>query len=334
MRIAFFELEGWENHLILKEFPTHEVYLSRNRLTPEEIPSDTGFEVISVFVESQITADVIAKFPNLKFIATRSTGYDHIDIAACKARGIAISFVPGYGDSTVAEFTFGLLLALTRKIYLGAEHVKEHGSFSLEGLRGVDLLGRTIGVIGTGRIGRHTLRIAQGFGMRIVAYDPKPDVQFSKDAGFEYHTLEEVLRMSDIITIHCPLTLETKHLINMQNISQLRRGSYLINTARGGIVATEALVWALQEGFLAGAALDVLEEEGETKEELHILASGHPNSESLENILRNHILMKMPNVLVTPHLAFNSVEALQRIVHTTIANVKGYLKNEMFNLVP
>lgn len=334
MRIAFFELEGWENHLILKEFPHHEVYLSRNKLTPDEIPSDTGFEALSVFVDSRLTADVIAKFPNLKFIAARSTGYDHIDIAACKARGIAVSYVPGYGDNTVAEFAFGLLLSLTRKVYLGADRVKEHGSFSLEGLRGVDLLGRTIGVIGTGRIGRHALRIAQGFGMRIVAFDTKPDQQFAKDTGFEYHPLEELLRMSDIITIHCPLTPETKNLINMQNVNQMRRGSYLVNTARGGIVSSEALIWALQNGFLAGAALDVLQEEGETKDELHMLTSGHPNSEALENMLRNHILMKMPNVLVTPHMAFNSVEALQRILNTTLANVKGYAKNELSNLVP
>jgi len=334
MRIAFFELEGWENHLILKEFSTHEVYLSRNKLTPDEVTSDTGFEALSVFVDSRLTADVIAKFPNLKFIATRSTGYDHIDIAACKARGIAVSYVPGYGDNTVAEFAFGLLLSLTRKIYAGVDRVKETGSFSLEGLRGVDLLGRTIGVIGTGRIGRHALRIAKGFGMRIVAFDPHPDSTFASDTGFEYVDLETLLRMSNVITIHCPLTPETKHLINKENISLIKRGAYLVNTARGGIVSTEALIHALQEGILAGAALDVLEEEGETKDELHMLTEGHPNAEALSTMLRNHILMKMPNVLVTPHLAFNSVEALQRILGTTLVNIKTYAEGRPVNLVP
>jgi D-lactate dehydrogenase len=334
MRIAFFELEGWENRTILHALQAHEVYLSKEKLTAENLPPDQGFEAISVFVDSRIDRAVLGRFPKLKLIATRSTGYDHIDVAACRERNIVISFVPGYGDNTVAEFTFGLLLSLVRKIYEGIDRVKETGSFSIDGLRGIDLLGRTIGVIGTGRIGKQTMKIAHGFGMRIIGYDPHPEPNFARETGCEYRSLEELLRISDVISMHCLLTPETRHLINKSNVALIKRGAYLVNTARGAIVSTEALVYALQEGILAGAALDVLEEEGETKDELRFLASGHPQSDELATMLRNHILMKMPNVLITPHLAFNSVEALQRILNTSLMSIRSFTDGQPINTIP
>ena len=333
MKIGFFELEGWEQKIILRALETHEVYLSKSRLASDSLPGDSSLEAVSVFVESQIDRAVLDHFPHLRFIATRSTGYEHIDLDECTRRNIIVSHVPAYGDNTVAEFTFGLLLNLTRKIYAAVDQVKETGSFALAGLRGTDLLGRAIGVIGTGRIGKEMIRIAHGFGMRILAYDIAPDTQFAQETGFEYRSFEDLLHNADIITIHCPLTPETRHLINKGNVFQIKRGALLLNTARGSIVSTEALVYALQEGIISGAALDVLEEEGDTKDELNLLVQGHPKRDELATMLRNHLLMKMPNVLITPHLAFDTSEALQRILHTTVLNLKYFIDGRPVNVV-
>jgi len=334
MKIGFFELEGWEEPAIRTNFTDAELVLNNNKIDELSILAATDFDVISVFVGSRITKDVLARFPNLKLIATRSTGYDHIDIAACGERGVMVAYVPGYGDNTVAEFAFGLLLSLIRKIYKGIDQIKETGSFSLEGMRGADLKGKTIGIVGTGRIGKEAVKIAKGFGMQVIAFDPMPDNAYAAAIGFKYAaTLEELLGSSDVITIHCPLTPATTHLINENNTKSIKRGAYLINTARGGIVSTEALAAALNDGILAGAAVDVLEEEGELQEELTFLSKGHPKESELQTLLRNHILMRMPNVLITPHMAFDSTEALGRILDTTFANMKGFIAGTPVNIV-
>jgi len=325
MKIGFFELEGWEDRIIQDSLGGEELSLSKDKITEFEIPQEKDFEIISVFVDSRVDTKVLNKLPNLKCIATRSTGYDHIDVAECKKRGVKVLYVPGYGDNTVAEFAFGLILSLTRKIYHSIDQIKETGSFSQKDLRGIDIKGKTIGIVGTGRIGKEVADIAQGFEMKIIAFDPYPDEELVKRTGLVYKSFEEVLGESDIITIHAPYNESTHHLINKNNINQVKKGAYLINTARGGIVETEALVEALNKGILAGAGLDVLEEEGETKDELNFLSAGRPEEEELKIMLRNHILMKMPNVLVTPHNAFNSQEALERILQTTLDNIKGFI---------
>jgi D-lactate dehydrogenase len=333
MRIAFFEIEDWEKARISEKFG-EDVYLNEEKLDENALPEENDFEVISVFAGSEVTEKVLAYFPNLKFIATRSTGFDHIDLEACKRKNILVSYVPGYGDNTVAEFAFGLILNLTRKIYHGIDQIKETGSFSFEGLQGMDLKGKTIGIIGTGRIGKEAVKIAGGFGMNVIATDPYPDEKFAKEQGFEYVPLEKLLALSDIITIHCPYNEKTHHLINKENIRFIKKGVYLVNTARGGIVETDALVVALEEGILAGAGLDVLEEEGETKEEMEFLRRGKFKEEELKTLLQNHILIRMPNVLITPHNAFNSREALETILSTTLKNVEGFLAGRPVNLVP
>lgn len=334
MRIGFFELEDWEEPIIKKSFPDQELYLSRENITSLNLPEKKDFDVLSVFVNSRIDRRVLDSFPNLKYLTTRSTGYDHIDRAACQQRGIAVSFVPGYGDNTVAEFTFGLLLSLTRKIYQGIDQIKETGSFALAGLRGADLAGKTIGVIGTGRIGKKVVKIAKGFEMNVVAFDPYPDRKFAQEIGLEYLPLEKLLDQADVLTFHCLYTPKTHHLINQNNIRLMKKGAYLVNTARGAIVETEALVEALDKGILAGAALDVLEEEGEIKEELLHITRGHPKEEELRAILLNHALMRMPNVLITPHNAFNSQEALVRILTITLESIASFQSGKPINLVP
>ncbi|MFH0712677.1 MAG: NAD(P)-dependent oxidoreductase [Candidatus Jorgensenbacteria bacterium] len=330
MKIAFFEIEGWEEEVIKKRLG--DVYLSKETLNEDNLPEDNSFEIISVFGSSRVTDKVLGHFPNLKFLTTRSTGFDHIDLEACKKRNIPVAYVPGYGDNTVAEFAFGLILNLTRKIYAAVDRIKETGSFQFEGLRGTDLKGKTLGVVGTGRIGKEAIKIAKGFGMKVVATDVYPDEKFAKEQGYEYIPLEKLLSSSDVITIHCPYTKETHHLINKDNVRLIKKGAYLVNTARGGIVETEALVLALQEGILAGAGLDVLEEEVEVKEEM-VFAREKRDSEEMKVMLEDHVLMRMPNVLITPHTAFNSQEAVERILAKTLENIEGFLAGKPVNLV-
>ncbi|MEK7212221.1 MAG: NAD(P)-dependent oxidoreductase [Patescibacteria group bacterium] len=334
MKIGFFELEGWEESLIRERLRGEEMLLSQDKIDEITLPPRTDFDIISVFVDSRITPKVLEKFPNLKLIAARSTGYDHIDVAACRKRGVSVAYVPGYGDNTVAEFAFGLILNLSRKIYYAIDQIKESDSFDLRGLRGMDLKGKTIGILGTGRIGKEMIKIAKGFGMNILAYDPFPDQDLAMKMDFRYMPLEGVLVRSDFISIHCPYNKATHHLINGKNINIIKRGAYLINTARGGIVETDALVVALKSGVLAGAGIDVLEEEGETKDEMKFLSKGKPTAMELRTMLQNHILMNMPNVLITPHNAFNSQEALARILSTTLDSIKGFINGQPANLVP
>lgn len=342
VNIGFFDLEGWEEKMIGDAFLGHTIQFYKEKLH-EYTGSEFGFEIISVFVNSEVTKEVLEKFPNLKLIVTRSTGYDHIDLGYCKEKNITVAFVPGYGDNTVAEFAFALILSLTRKMYESINHLKETGAFSYKGFRGIDLKKKTIGVIGTGRIGKESINIAKGFGMNVIAYDPYPNEEYAKQIGFKYMPLDELLSSSDVITIHTPLNDGTFHLLNMENIGLIKRGAYLVNTARGGIVETQALVYALEKGILAGAGLDVLEEEGEVKDEMKFLKEdggdtistvkdllkGETSTEKLKTVIANHILMKMPNVLITPHNAFNTQEALERILNTTLENIKGFVNNTL-----
>lgn len=335
MKIAFFEVEGWEDSAIKAAFPSDEIYLSKNKVDGDmNLPEKADFDVISVFVNSKIEPKVLDQFPNLKFIATRSTGFDHIDCTECTNRKIPVAYVPSYGVNTVAEFAFGLILNLTRKIYQSINQMKETSSFSLNGLRGMDVKGKIIGVVGTGHIGTEVVKIAKGFGMNVIAYDPFPKEEFARAMGFNYVSLDELLKNADVITIHTPYNKDTHHLINRNNVATIKRGAYLINTARGAIVETDALVEALQKGILGGAGLDVLEEEGETKDELELLVKTRENEEDLKTMLENHVLMKMPNVLITPHNAFNTNEAVARILDTTLQNIKSFASGKPTNLIP
>ena len=178
------------------------------------------------------------------------------------------------------------------------------------------------------------IRIAKGFGMNVLAQDPFPNAQAAQEMGFEYLKLEELLGRSDVISLHTPYNKDTHHLINKTNIALVKKGAYLVNTARGPIVETEALVAALKDGTLAGAGLDVLEEEGETKDEMKFLGAGSLQVQELRTMLQNHMLMKMPNVLITPHNAFNTAEAMERILGTTLENVRGFVAGTPKNLIP
>ena len=332
MKIALFELHDWEEQFLRERLGSgHVLWMSRKPLDDGDFEAIADSEVISPFIYSKLDAAQLAKLPKLRLIATRSTGFDHIDMAACKQRGIVVSNVPFYGENTVAEHTFALILALSRKVHEAFVRVRA-GNFSLEGLRGFDLKDKTIGVVGAGRIGLHVIRIARGFGMKVLAFDVRRDNFLTEVLGFEYAEMDALLGRSDIITLHAPYNKHTHHLINRDNIGKIKRGAILINTARGGLVDTEALLTALEKGILSGAGLDVLEGEEAVYEESALLGDA-VNPERLRRAIQNHLILKKPNVVFTPHNAFNSQEALERILQTTADNVLAFAAGAPKNAV-
>lgn len=331
MRIAFFEVEDWEGEYFTREFPGHQLVFCSEPLDEDTVEQAEGAEVLSVFIHSRVNAKVLAALPDLRFIATRSTGYDHVGLEACRERGISVANVPYYGENTVAEHTFGLILTLSRNI------VKAHlrttrGDFTLRGLEGFDLMGKTLGVVGAGSIGLHVIRIAKGFGMEVLAFDVNQNRLIAEVLGFQYADLPDVLRRADIVSLHAPYSPSTHHLIKRESLAMMKRGALLVNTSRGGLVDTEALLWALDEGILGGAALDVLEGEDLITEERQLL--NQPEAEDkLRMLLRQHLLARRENVVITPHSAFYSREALRRILDTTVANIRAFEMGEPANLV-
>lgn len=331
-RVTFFEVEEWEKEYFADgELPGLHVDMHTQRLDPDTAKRAEDSQVVSVFIYSQITADVLDRLPNLRLISTRSTGYDHIDLEECKDRGIAVSNVPFYGENTVAEHAFGLILSLSRKIYQAYVRTTKL-DFSLKGLIGFDLKGKTIGVVGAGRIGLHVVRIAKGFGMEVLVYDVRQEPLLAEVLGFRYVSIEELLGSSDVITLHVPLNKHTHHMINMDNISLIKPGAILINTSRGAIVQTEALVKALDECIICGAGLDVFEGEDAIKEETQVLVQRLPE-ERMKDVLLSYSLLHRDNVVITPHIAFYSEEALQRIMETTKDNILRFFEGRPSNLV-
>jgi len=330
MKIIFFETQDWERELLEKQLP--ESLCTQEKLTQENVEQYKDAEVISCFIYSQITKEIIDKLPKLKYLATRSTGFDHIDISACDEKNIPVSNVPEYGSNTVAEFTFALLMDLTRKVTQSVIQAKQL-NFDHTQLRGVDLCGKTIGIIGFGKIGRNVLEIAKGYKMNVQVYTHSQDPDLAKTLGFTYTDLPILLQTSDVITLHLPLTKETTHIINQENILQCKKGSFLINTARGGLVDTKAIVLGLEKDILAGVGLDVLEGEDDLIDEVAILHGESQNVSQMKTLLYDHILLNHPKVLITPHNAFNSQEALLRILHVSLDNIKSFLDNKEQNIV-
>ncbi len=331
MNVAFFELEDWEKKFLEEKLKDHTLRFESAPLTKDTTGLEE-IEILSVFIYSNVTKELIEKMPKLKMVVTRSTGFDHIDLAACKAKNIVVTNVPEYGTQTVAEHTFALLLALSRKIVPSVERTKK-SDFTLDGLRGFDLYKKTIGVVGVGNIGQAVIRIAKGFGMDVLAYARHPNIELAKKLGFMYVDLDHLYKVSDIITFHVPLTDETKHMINKDNLSKLKKGTVLLNTARGGILETEAVLMGLESGTIAAAGIDVLEEECYVREERQLLTEQFLKECDIKAQLLNHVLVTKENVLVTPHNAFNSSEALQRILDVTVENVVSFVQAKPINTV-
>lgn len=334
MKAAFFEISDQEKKdYFSQNLPGVEVTFFEEPLSEDNLPPQTDFEVISVFVGSQVTPKVINSFPNLKHIAIRATGFDNIDTTFAKGKNISVSNVPSYGSHTVAEFTFGLILSLARHIPQATYRLKVSSQFSFEGFRGFDLNGKTLGILGTGKIGTNVIKIAKGFNMKVLGFDIHQSQELANSLGFTYVPLEELLKTSDIVTIHVPYCQDTHHLINKNNIFLMKKGALLINTSRGAVVETDALFQVLIQGHLGGAALDVLESEGELKEEAELLGNGRMKAENFKDVLEDHILIDLPNVIITPHMAFYTKEAEESIMETTVGNIKAALFGNPQNLV-
>jgi D-lactate dehydrogenase len=333
MDVAVFEAEEWEQEACRRLKPRHRVRCTAENLTRATAGDYAEAEVVTTFIKSELSAEVISALPRLQLIATRSTGYDHIDLEACRRRGVAVCNVPDYGDPTVAEHAFALLLAVSRRIVEAAERTRR-GDFSMAGLRGFDLAGRTLGVVGAGRIGRRVIQIARGFGMQALATDERPDSAAAEHLGFRYVTLDELLQSSDVVSLHVPGGPGTHDLISDAQFAAMKPGAVLINTARGGVVNAAALVRALAGGRLAGAGLDVVSEEPLVREEAEIFRSNVAlDTDQLRSLVATNALLRLRNVVVTPHIAYDTREAIGRIIGTTLENIEAFATGDPRNLV-
>ena len=314
-KIAFFDAKPYDRTWFDQLNQHYHIKYYEHKLTPDTISLAHGCEAVIPFVNDTLDRTVIDGLcqEGIKMIALRCAGYNNVDRDAARGR-IPVVRVPGYSPYAVAEFTMGLLLTLNRKIHKANFRTRDF-NFSLNGLVGFDLHGRTVGVIGTGKIGQIFIRICQGFGMHVLAYDPYP----VQNAGFPYVSLEELLAKSDIISLHCPLTEQTRHLINRDTIAQMKDGVYLLNTSRGMLVESESLLDALKSGKIAGAGLDVYEEETEFFFE--------DRSDTVQRDTLLSLLVSMPNVVLTSHQAFLTNEALHNIAQVTLDNLDAYFKD-------
>jgi D-lactate dehydrogenase len=333
MRIVFFEVTDWERSACERLAPEHSVTCVEARLNGQTAAAYADAEVVSTFIRSELTAAALRRLPGLRFIATRSTGVDHIDLEYCRAAGLAVSNVPDYGDHTVAEHAFALLLTLSRRVLPAVERTRR-GDFSTDGLCGFDLAGKTMGVIGMGRIGRRAASIARGFNMQVVAFDVAPSLEAADALGVRLVSLDELLEQSDVVTLHVPGETGTPHLIGAPEFARMKSGAVLINTSRGGAVDAVALLQALASGRLAAAGLDVVSEERALGEEAEIFrVAAEAPVEQLRALVADHALLSHPNVIVTPHIAYNTREAVERITETTLENIAAFAAGVPRNLV-
>ena len=305
--IYFFEVEDQDKAHVLKKFPKAKIF--KDPFCKKILHKCKDAEILCGMIYSEFSDDNLRHMPNLKMVVTRSVGYDHIDLKWCDKMEIPVCNVPDYGSHVIAEHVFALLLASIRNVLEGEERT-EKAKFTWKGLRGIALKGKTMGVIGTGKIGMHVCRIASlGFLMNVIAYDPYPNKDKAADYHFKYvRSLEDIWKKSDIITLHVPLFPETRHMINAKTIAKMKDGVVLINTARGKLIDTKALVKAIKKGKFADVALDVLEHE--------------------ENIKKNDEIMNLPGVLITPHIAFYADDSVDKMYSEAIDSIKRFCKGE------
>jgi D-lactate dehydrogenase len=318
MQVTVFSTKPYDERFLraANEQAGHELVFLEPRLSAATAPLAAGSDAVCAFVNDDLGAEVLTALARggVRLVALRSAGFNHVDLATAARLGITVARVPGYSPYAVAEHCAGLILALNRKIHRAHRRIRDN-NFALTGLLGFDLHGKTVGVIGTGRIGVCFIRIMAGFGCRVLAHDPYPNDQ-AREAGAEYAPLEKLLAESHIVALHCPLTPETYHLINRERIGQMRDGAMLINTSRGALVDTAAVIDGLKTGKLGHLGLDVYEEEADLFFE-----------DLSDQVLRDDVfsrLISFPNVLVTGHQAFFTEEALDNIAATTIANLTAF----------
>jgi D-lactate dehydrogenase len=321
MKIAFFDTHSFERQAFEQAArnPNQELLFLQPRLSPVTAELAKGCDVVCCFANDQLNREVLVKLSQIgvKLIALRSAGYNHVDLVAAKELHLPVVRVPSYSPYAVAEHAVALMLTLNRKIHRAIQRVHEL-NFSLEGLVGFDMNGKTVGVIGTGNIGKVMAKIMTGFGCRVLLYDIKPDVEFAKSLSesVKYVPLEMLLRTSDLITLHVPLTSETRHMINAQAIELMKPKVLIINTGRGALIETKALIDALKHHRIGGAGLDVYEEEAA------VFFEDHSNEGIDDDLLAR--LLTFPNVIMTSHQAFLTEEALHNIAQRTLDNIDEF----------
>lgn len=306
-----------------------------------EVPEDAG--VVSIFIYDGIDQAFLESHPQLRLVATRSSSSDHIDVDACRRHGVRVACVGGSDGNSVAEHTFALLLAVARRLRTSTQ-LREHGDFSHVELRGFELRGKTLGLIGVGRVGARVVELARAFGMNVVAYDPSPSSSQVEGQGFRYAPMETVLAEAEILSLHAVLTASTRHLINEETLAKCQPGVVIINTARGALIDAAALVAALESGQVGGVGLDVLEDErvlrtdvknilaSEIVERVHntgggaVAARPAERQQQIERLFFDSALLARPEVVFTPHIAFNTTETIEAIAGEAAENIEDFLE--------
>lgn len=327
MKVAVFSTKTYDREFLeaANREGRHELAFFEVRLGLKTVSLAGGFPVVAAFVNDRLDREIleILAKQGTRLIALRSAGFNHVDLASAERLGLQVVRVPAYSPHAVAEHTLGLILTLNRRIHRSYNRVRE-GNFSLEGLLGFDLCGKTAGVIGTGKIGAIVARILASIGCRVLACDLRPEPDCEK-VGVTYVSVDELLRTSDLITLHCPLNPDTHHLIGGEAVDKLKPGVMLINTSRGGLVDTEAVVAGLKSGKIGYLGLDVYEEEGDLFFE-----------DLSQQVIQDDVFMRLltfPNVLITGHQAFFTREALEKIAETTIGNITAFEEGRIENAV-
>lgn len=321
MRVAVFSTEPWDREFLERENAgRHQLEFFTAPLAPETTALAADYPAVCVFVHDQLNAVALEQLAagGTRCVALRCAGFNNVDLAAADRLGIRVVRVPAYSPEAVAEHAVALMLALDRHIHRAWNRVRE-GNFSLRGLLGFNLNGRTAGIVGTGRIGQAVARILHGFGCRLLGCDPVP-VAGMQDLGLRYVPLDELLAQSDVVTLHCPLTPETRHLIDAAAIAKMRPGAMLINTSRGAVVDTRALIAALKSRQLGSVGLDVYEQEGD------VFFRDLSDEVLTDDMLAR--LLTFPNVLITSHQGFFTAEALTAIARTTLENLDRLERGE------
>lgn len=334
IKTAFFDVDQDQGKLIEEQFrekPDFKLTFSQAQLDTKSAGNCSDAEAIALFIRSKVTKEILDLLPDLKVISTLSTGYDHIDLYECKKRNITVSNVPDYGDSTVAEYAFGLILALSRKFKPTFDRA-ERGIFSRSGLAGTDLQGKTLGIIGTGKIGSNVVRMGWAFEMKIIGYDPVKNQDLVNKFDLEYTDLKDLLKRSDVISLHVPYLESTHHLIDEKALSLMKPTSLVVNTSRGKVIDTSALANALREGKLGGAALDTFEGEEVWLEE-EFLRRDDLAAISLKQAMESFFILRSEKVILTPHNAFNTREAMDRILISGSNNIISFFDGKPQNVV-
>ena len=332
MKVHVFESEPWIQSAWQATGSRLDTIWLEGLLTVEQARTCADAEIISTDM-SQLDESSLSVFNQLKMIAVRATGVDNIDLDFCRKKGITVCNVPAYAQNAVAEHAFALLLAIGRHVAEASRRTSRL-DFSWGGIQGFELMGKTLAVVGTGAIGKRVAEIAIGFGMEVVAFDSFPDEPWAAANKVSYLSLEDALRRADVVSLHVPGMPETRHLLSAERFGLLKKGVVIINTARGDVVDSRALLEALASGKVAGAGLDVLIEESDlTAENTRLEALGR-SGDGCTTQLTNHLLLQHPRVLVTPHCAFFTKEAVARLIQVTVDNIEAFMAGKPQNVAP